>query len=104
MGTALDALMLFPIADENYPKAWQRLNERFDNSTLIFLETIAALFKLQLVDKSNALQLQGWVDILFDRNLTFASIASTVDTESHSAHQRVDVAAATKLTDHSSTT
>ncbi|XP_070068121.1 uncharacterized protein [Drosophila takahashii] len=59
---ALDAIKAFPITDENYPKALQRLNERFDNSTLIFQETIAALFKLQPVEKSNAIQLQGLVD------------------------------------------
>jgi len=50
------------ITDENYPKALQRLTEKFDNSTLIFLETIYALFKLQSVEKSNAIQLQGLVD------------------------------------------
>nr|XP_044250696.1 uncharacterized protein LOC123003146 [Drosophila takahashii] len=61
-GPALDAIKAFPITDENYPKALQRLNERFDNSTLIFLETIDALFKLQPVEKSNAIQLQGLVD------------------------------------------
>jgi len=52
IGPALDAINAFPITDDNYPKALQRLNERFDNSTLIFLETIAALFKLQQVVKS----------------------------------------------------
>jgi len=33
-----------------------------DNSTLIFLETMSALFKLQPVEKPNAIQLQGLVD------------------------------------------
>jgi len=61
-GPALKASKEFPITEENYPKALQRLNERLDNSTLIFPETIAALFKLQQVEKSNAVQLHGFVD------------------------------------------
>jgi len=59
-GPALDAIKA--ITDENNRKALQRLIERSDNSTLIFLKTIAALFKLQPAEKSKAIQLQGLVD------------------------------------------
>jgi len=38
-GPALKAGKAFPITEENCPKALQRLNERLDNSTLIFPET-----------------------------------------------------------------
>jgi len=64
-GSALDAIKAFPITDENYPNALQRLNERFNNyiiyKHLSFFHFHFALFKLQPVEKSNAIHLPGLV-------------------------------------------
>lgn len=61
-GAALETVKAFQVTNENYPKAIERLNARYDNPTLMFLETISALFNLQPVGKSNSQQLQSLVD------------------------------------------
>ncbi|XP_036344939.1 uncharacterized protein LOC118754180 [Rhagoletis pomonella] len=61
-GAALETVKAFQVTSENYPKALDRLKERFDNPTLIFLEGIASLFTLQSVDKPNPQQLRSLVD------------------------------------------
>lgn len=61
-GVALDTVKAFQVTEENYAKVIDRLNKRFDNPTLIFLETISSLFKLPQVEKASAVQLQKLVD------------------------------------------
>lgn len=61
-GPALETVKAFQVTNENYPKAMERLNARYDNPTLTFLETISALFNLQPIGKSNSQQLQSLVD------------------------------------------
>ncbi|XP_036340923.1 uncharacterized protein LOC118750311 [Rhagoletis pomonella] len=53
-GSALETVKAFQVTSENYPNALDRLKERFDNPTLIFLEGIASRFTLQPAEKSNA--------------------------------------------------
>ncbi|XP_049316890.1 uncharacterized protein LOC125779654 [Bactrocera dorsalis] len=60
--SALETVRAFQVTSENYPKALDRLRERFDNPTLIFLEGIASLFTLQTADKSNYQQLRSLID------------------------------------------
>ncbi|XP_036320220.1 uncharacterized protein LOC118734620 [Rhagoletis pomonella] len=59
-GAALETVKAFQVTNENYSKALDRLKERFDNPTLIFLEGIASLFTAP--EKSNAQQLRSLVD------------------------------------------
>ncbi|XP_050334297.1 uncharacterized protein LOC126761905 [Bactrocera neohumeralis] len=61
-GSALETVRAFQVTSENYPKALDRLRERFDNPTLIFLEGITSLFTLQTADKSNYQQLRSLID------------------------------------------
>ncbi|XP_036345196.1 uncharacterized protein LOC118754428 [Rhagoletis pomonella] len=61
-GPALETVQAFQVTSENYQKAIDRLNARFDNPTLTILETIAALFKLQPVNKPDGHQLRSLLD------------------------------------------
>jgi len=62
-GPALETVGAFPITKENYAKALEKLNARYDKPALIFAETIAAIFKLQPAATSNAQQLRSLIDI-----------------------------------------
>ncbi|XP_053967964.1 uncharacterized protein LOC128869436 [Anastrepha ludens] len=61
-GQALETVKAFKITSENYSKALDRLKSRYDNSTLIFMETIKSLFELPSAAKGGASQLQSLVD------------------------------------------
>ncbi|XP_054744461.1 uncharacterized protein LOC129248873 [Anastrepha obliqua] len=61
-GQALETVKAFQITSENYSKALDRLKSRYDNSTLIFMETIKSLFELPSAAKGCASQLQSLVD------------------------------------------
>ncbi|XP_037929941.1 uncharacterized protein LOC119664542 [Teleopsis dalmanni] len=61
-GQALETVQAFPICNENYPKALERLKTRYDNSTLIFLENITALFDLPVVSDQSSHQLRSLID------------------------------------------
>ncbi|XP_054745937.1 uncharacterized protein LOC129250330 [Anastrepha obliqua] len=61
-GPPLETVNAFQVTSENYPKALDRLKQRFDNPTLIFLEGIASLFSLPALERSNAQQLRSLVD------------------------------------------
>lgn len=61
-GQALDTIRAFEITGENYRKALQRLDERYDNKTLIFLEHISNIYELPSVNKPSALQLRALID------------------------------------------
>ncbi|XP_037805276.1 uncharacterized protein LOC119599551 [Lucilia sericata] len=61
-GQALETVKAFQITNENYPKALERLKTRYDNSSLIFMENITALFELPAMSKYNCAQLRSLVD------------------------------------------
>ena len=61
-GQALETVKAYQITDENYPKALDRLKSRYDNSTLIFLENITALFELPRVIGQNSSLLRSLID------------------------------------------
>ncbi|XP_070068053.1 uncharacterized protein [Drosophila takahashii] len=52
-GPALEAVAAFPVTGENYAKALERLKDRYDKPALIFVETIAPIFKLPPAAASN---------------------------------------------------
>ena len=61
-GPALECVQAFTVTNENYPLALQRLKDRSDNPTLIFMENIRALFVLKPMSKANSVQLRSLVD------------------------------------------
>ncbi|XP_067621985.1 uncharacterized protein [Eurosta solidaginis] len=61
-GPALETIDAFPVSNENYPKALERLKSRYDNPTLIFLENISSLFELSAISKPNGGQLRSLID------------------------------------------
>ncbi|XP_054745898.1 uncharacterized protein LOC129250288 [Anastrepha obliqua] len=61
-GQALETVKAFQITSENYSKALDRLKSRYDNSTLIFMETIKSLFELPSAAKGGTSQLQSLVN------------------------------------------
>ncbi|XP_054728899.1 uncharacterized protein LOC129237929 [Anastrepha obliqua] len=83
-GLALETVNAFQVTSENYPKALDRLKQRFDNPRLIFLEGIASLFSLTALERSNAQQLRSLVDkasVIFsslESVGTFANIAQAL--------------------------
>lgn len=75
-GQALETVKAFQVTSENYPKAMERLKARYDNSTMIFIETIKALFELPSAAKQNASQLRSLIDnvsALYSSLLTIGS-------------------------------
>ena len=61
-GQALDTIRAFQITSENYEKAIKRLEERYDNKTLIFMEHIQNLYELPNMNRSSGMQLRSLVD------------------------------------------
>ncbi|XP_037929168.1 uncharacterized protein LOC119663631 [Teleopsis dalmanni] len=61
-GQALETVQAFPISNENYPKALDRLKSRYDNNSLIFAENIATLFDLPAVSGQSSQQLRSLVN------------------------------------------
>ena len=61
-GPALDTVRAFEITSENYNKAIKRLDERYNNKTLIFLEHISNIHNLASMKHSSAPQLRALVD------------------------------------------
>ncbi|XP_065355382.1 uncharacterized protein LOC135949860 [Calliphora vicina] len=61
-GQALDTVRAFQITADNYEKAIKRLEERYDNKTLIFIEHIQNLYDLPNLNKSSGMQLRSLVD------------------------------------------
>lgn len=78
-GPALETINAFQITSDNYPKALERLTERYDNTTLIFLENITTLFQLKCVSPSNAAQLRSLVD---NASALYCSLLSLGDEKS----------------------
>lgn len=63
-GEALATIKAFQVTDENYPKALDRLKERYDNDTLIFLENITSMFEIPKSTKPVPNQLRNIVDTI----------------------------------------
>ncbi|XP_037959196.1 uncharacterized protein LOC119688595 [Teleopsis dalmanni] len=61
-GQALETVQAFPISNENYPKALDRLKSRYSNNSLIFAENIATLFDLPAVSGQSSQQLRSLVN------------------------------------------
>lgn len=61
-GPALETIDAFQVSNENYARALERLQARYDNPTLIFLEGISALFELSSVSKGNGAQIRSLID------------------------------------------
>ncbi|XP_037930807.1 uncharacterized protein LOC119665651 [Teleopsis dalmanni] len=61
-GEALATVKAFQITEDNYPKALQRLKERYDNDPLIFLEGIVTLFDEPQCIMPDSTQLRQLVD------------------------------------------
>ncbi|KAL7724946.1 hypothetical protein ACLKA6_002310 [Drosophila palustris] len=61
-GAALETVKRFKVTSENYRLALDRLKERYDNSTLVFLNNASALFKLKNVTKSNCQDIRSLID------------------------------------------
>ncbi|XP_043642481.1 uncharacterized protein LOC122612735 [Drosophila teissieri] len=59
---ALETVRAFQVTADNYTKARDRLKQRYDNPTLVFLDNILSLFALPTVAKSNGQQLRSLID------------------------------------------
>ncbi|XP_075167714.1 uncharacterized protein LOC142239839 [Haematobia irritans] len=63
-GEALSTIKAFQVTDENYQSALDRLKERYDNDTLIFLENVTSMFKISKSSKPAPKQLRNIVDTI----------------------------------------
>ncbi|XP_043862230.1 uncharacterized protein LOC122756477 [Drosophila santomea] len=61
-GPALETVRAFQVTADNYTKALDRLMQRYDNPTFVFLDNISSLFALPTVAKSNGQQLRSLID------------------------------------------
>nr|XP_036224516.1 uncharacterized protein LOC118681974 isoform X1 [Bactrocera oleae] len=61
-GPALSVIEPFQVTEENYPKAIQRLKERYDNKVLIFQDHIISLFNTPVMKRSDAASLRNIID------------------------------------------
>ncbi|XP_037957528.1 uncharacterized protein LOC119687322 [Teleopsis dalmanni] len=75
-GQALDTIRSFQVTTENYEKALNRLKERYDNKTLIFMEHIIDLYSLPDVHKASSITLRSLVD---SASAIFSSLKSLGD-------------------------
>lgn len=75
-GQALDTIRAFEVTGENYNKAIKRLDERYNNKTLIFLEHISNIYELPSMEKPSAMQLRALID---NASAVYASLKSLGD-------------------------
>lgn len=78
-GPALAVVEPFQISDENYPKALKRLQERYDNKVLIFLEHINTLFNVPKITKGDSVSLRNIVDTVSAVRGSLLSLGSEMD-------------------------
>jgi len=78
-GPALHVIDSFQITEENYPKALERLKERFDNKALIFSENIQNLFGLPTMSKGNSIELRQTLDAVSALRGSLLSLGSEAD-------------------------
>jgi len=78
-GTALDSIKAFDVCEDNYAKALNQLNDRFDKKGLIFSDHIDALFDLPAMSKGNAVQLRQMLDTVAALRGSLLSLGSEID-------------------------
>ena len=78
-GEALSTIKAFQVTDENYPKAMDRLKERYDNDTLIFLDNITSMFEVTKSTKPASKQLRHIVDTISALYSSLTSLGSYKD-------------------------
>lgn len=78
-GPALAVVEPFLVTDENYPKALERLKERYDNKVLIFLEHITALFNVSQMSKGDCVSLRNIIDTVSAIRGSLLSLGSEMD-------------------------
>ncbi|XP_075160828.1 uncharacterized protein LOC142233707 [Haematobia irritans] len=78
-GQALAVVDAFPVSEENYQKAVDRLNERYGNKSLIFIDTINSLFSINAITRPNAPSLRFILDNVSAIRSSLLSIGSEVD-------------------------
>ncbi|XP_073847639.1 uncharacterized protein [Musca autumnalis] len=78
-GPALAVVEPYQICEENYEKALNRLEERYDNKVLIFLEHIESLFNVPHMQKSNNVSLRHLIDTVSAVRGSLLSLGSEAD-------------------------
>ncbi|XP_046810021.1 uncharacterized protein LOC124420605 [Lucilia cuprina] len=78
-GPALSVVEPFQVTDENYPKALDRLRERYDNKVLIFLEHITTLFNIPEMSKGDSVSLRYIIDTVSAIRGSLLSLGSELD-------------------------
>ncbi|XP_073828191.1 uncharacterized protein [Musca autumnalis] len=78
-GPALAVVQPFQVCEENYEKALQRLQERYDNKVLIFLEHIESLFNAPQMQKSDSVSLRHLIDTVSAVRGSLLSLGSEAD-------------------------
>jgi hypothetical protein len=61
-GNTNQVIMEIPVTEENYPLAWQRLLERYDNPRSIVDSHLQKLFSIRPIIKESAVELRNLVD------------------------------------------
>lgn len=78
-GPALAVVEPFQVTEDNYPKALERLKDRYDNKVLIFLEHISALFSIPNMSKGDSESLRKIIDTVSAIRGSLLSIGSEMD-------------------------
>ncbi|XP_073821302.1 uncharacterized protein [Musca autumnalis] len=78
-GPALAVVEPFQVCEDNYEKALQRLQERYDNKVLIFLEHIDSLFNVPKMQKSDSVSLRHLIDTVSAVRGSLLSLGSEAD-------------------------
>ncbi|XP_023307569.2 uncharacterized protein LOC111689329 [Lucilia cuprina] len=78
-GQALAVVEPYQVTEDNYPKALNRLKERYDNKVLIFLEHISALFSIPNMAKSDCDSLRKIIDTVSAIRGSLLSIGSEME-------------------------
>ncbi|XP_075157710.1 uncharacterized protein LOC142230976 [Haematobia irritans] len=78
-GPALAVVEAFQVSEENYPKALTRLQERYDNKVLIFLEHINTLFDIPKMAKGDSSSLRNIIDTVSAVRGSLLSLGSEAD-------------------------
>ncbi|XP_073814252.1 uncharacterized protein [Musca autumnalis] len=78
-GPALAVVEAFQVCEENYEKALNRLEERYDNKVLIFLEHIESLFNVPQMQKSDSVSLRHLIDTVSAVRGSLLSLGSEAD-------------------------
>ncbi|XP_073820368.1 uncharacterized protein [Musca autumnalis] len=79
LGPALAVVEPYQVCEENYEKALQRLQERYDNKVLIFLEHIESLFNVPQMKKSDSVSLRHLIDTVSAVRGSLLSLGSEAD-------------------------